>query len=109
MSAIIALTEGKPREDVRPRDNWLVNYISGSEHAVLVDASKTIHIIHQSLSEGIHHWENMSDLGNRDFNRKLARGKYEDGYIWKATCITRRLKNWRLHDDFEVTCSNKRA
>ncbi|CAL52005.1 unnamed product [Ostreococcus tauri] len=69
-------------------DNWLVNYVAQSPNVILVDASNTIKMLHQSVKSGLDHWESMSDKENRDYNRKLARGGYHTGYIYVAKCRT---------------------
>lgn len=72
-------------------DNWLVNYAAQSPHVLLIDASKTIKMLHQSIQSGLDHWESMSVLDDRDFNRHIGHGGYHVGYTYIAKCYTKYL------------------
>lgn len=63
-------------------DNWLVNY--AAEREILVDTSKTLRAIHQSVDHDTRHWEDMAAGPDLNFNRNLAVGKFESGYTWRA-------------------------
>ena len=74
-------------------DNWLVNYAMQSDRVVLIDASKTIDAIHQSFRAGLDHWESMSNVEDRDYNRRLGHGSYKVGYISITSCQTYRVSS----------------
>ena len=88
-------------------DNWLVNYAAQSPRVVLIDATKTIKVVHQSKEEGLDHWERMDDIVNRDYNRELARGRFHTGYIDHAQCYTKYtyMRDIHLAGDCDVTAS----
>ena len=70
-------------------DNWLVNYAAQSPNVILIDVSKTLKMLHQSRKAGLDHWESMSMVDDRDFNRRMGRGGYHTGYINIARCYTK--------------------
>ena len=65
-------------------DNWLVDYAARSKRIMLIDASKTIRLIHQTIEHDVSHWEDLSSGPDVDFNRRVGAGGYSNGYLWRA-------------------------
>ena len=88
-------------------DNWLVDHIYHNSKVALVDATKTVYLIHQTDTDG-----NLAQGGklvkssaDREYNRRIGKGQWDHGKTYHAEWETVRfdgkivLKNRKSHNN----------
>ena len=73
-------------------DNWLVDHIYHNPSVVLIDATKTVRMVHQTDEEGptAHGGRMVKSKADRQYNRILGKGQWDHGHTTHApweTCF----------------------
>ena len=91
-------------------DNWLVDHIYHNSKVALIDATKTISVIHQTDAEGnvAQGGKMVKSSSDREYNRLIGKGQWDHGRTGHAEWETERvdgkivLKNRKSEKVFEA-------
>jgi rhamnogalacturonan II specific xylosyltransferase len=91
-------------------DNWLVNHIYHNSKVALIDATKTVSMIHQTDSEGnvANGGDMVKSASDSEYNRRIGKGQWDHGCTYHAEWETVRfdgkivLKNRKSGKVFEA-------
>jgi len=74
-------------------DNWLVDHVYHKPNVSLVDATKTVSIIHQTDGDGIlsQGGKMVKSEADREYNRRVGKGQWDHGHMYHAEWETDRV------------------
>ena len=91
-------------------DNWLVDHIYHNSKVALIDATKTVSMIHQTDADGnaAQGGKMVKSSNDREYNRRIGKGQWDHGNTYHAEWETGRvdgkivLKNRKSGKVFEA-------